>query len=54
MVDIPPTSVPIMIHDTPVNGRERPATEKSAADFILVEPLIAKNVMMAKVITNVA
>ena len=42
-----------MIQDTPVKGRERPATEKSSADFTLLDPFIAKNVMMAKVITNI-
>ena len=53
MVDIPPTRVPIITQDTPVQLRVRPATEKSEADFTLDDCLIANSVIRAKVVLKV-
>jgi hypothetical protein len=52
-VETPPTSVPIIIHDTPVNFRDLPATEKSSADVILAPALTARNEIKAKTRINV-
>jgi hypothetical protein len=52
MVDTPPTSVPIIIQDTPVNGRERSATENPEAEVTFLDRLTVNRATRAKVIEN--
>jgi hypothetical protein len=52
MVDTPPTSVPIIIQDTLVNGRERSATENPEAVVTLTDRLTVNSAIRAKVIEN--